>query len=219
MGSRLFYGWQRGVCEVSGGSVYPLSRSDGLARMPRTQDPNRAERHSQEPRFVAVRYAALTVALFLPLIFTFIRIRDLYPFAASRMMLGTSDSQRGQNYFILRGETVTGETFDLPAITLTNALTGRSWSLVRTAVENTSFKIRYPHPTNVQLLLNYGGIDQLPAAARLEELLRSWGTIYNSRLPESSNQRLRSIRLDSYRWEGETTSESNRLVQSWTVAL
>lgn len=199
--------------------MYALSRSDGLARMPPTQDPNLAERHSEEPRFVAVRYAALTIALFLPLLFTFIRIRDLYPFAASRMMLGTNDSQRGQNYFVLRGETLTGQTFDLPAITLTNALTGRSWSLVRTAVENTSFKIRYPHPANVQLLLNYGGVDKLPAAARLEELLRAWGTIYNSRLPASSNQRLRSLRLDGYRWEGETNRDSNRVVESWTVVL
>jgi hypothetical protein len=50
-------------------------------------------------------------------------------------------------------------------------------------------------------------MDKLPRAARLEELLRAWGAIYNSRLPASSNQRLRSVRLDADRWEGGTNGE------------
>lgn len=164
-------------------------------------------------------YAALTVALFLPLILAFASIRNLYPFAASTMMLGLRDTQSGRDYYVLRGETVSGETIDLPPIQLTNALTVRSWSLVSAAVENKSFNIRVPHPDNIRLMEAYGGMDKLPRAARLEDLLRAWGAIYNSRLPEYSNQRLKSIRLDAYRWEGGINGEYGRFVESWRTGL
>jgi hypothetical protein len=164
------------------------------------------------------RYALLTIALFLPLFLSFLFIRDRYPFAASKMMLGAVDMPV-QNYYVLRGETETGETVDLPPIDLTNALTGRSWSLVRTAVENSSFKIRSPHPENVRLAASYGGFEKLPRAARLEDLLRAWGSIYNSRLPVSSSQRLKLIRLDAYRWEGGVNGNYDRFIETWTVPL
>ncbi|MEP6636744.1 MAG: hypothetical protein ABJB97_08450 [Acidobacteriota bacterium] len=170
-------------------------------------------------RPVLVKCAALTAVLFIPLLLAFISIRDLYPFAASTMMVGIRDQRSGRDYYLLRGETVSGETIDLPAIKLTNALTGRSWSLVSAAVENKSFKIRSPHPENIRLASAYGGMDKLPEAARLDDLLRTWGAIYNSRLPGSSNQRLRSIRLDAYRWEGGINGEYDRFVQSWKAEL
>jgi hypothetical protein len=187
--------------------------------MGRTQDTKLDDRHSAEDRRTLVRYAALTVALFVPLLLAFASIRNLYPFAASTMMLGLRDTQSGRDYYVLRGETASGETIDLPPITLTNALTGRNWSLVSTAVENKSFNIRSPHPANIRLAAAYGGIDKLPRAARLEDLLRAWGAIYNSRLPESSNQRLRSVRLDAYRWEGGINGEYDRFVESWRTVL
>ena len=180
------------------------------------------ERHAGEDRRALVRYAALTAALFVPLLLAFAAIRNLYPFAASTMMLGIRDVESGRDYYVLRGETVSGETIDLPPIKLTNALTGRSWSLVSAAVENKSFNIRSPHPANIRLAAAYGGIDKLPEAARLEDLLRAWGAIYNSRLPGSSNQRLRSVRLDAYRWEGGINGEygeNDRLVESWRAEL
>jgi hypothetical protein len=164
-------------------------------------------------------YAALTAALFVPLLLAFAAKRNLYPFAASTMMLGLRDTQSGRDYYVLRGETSDGGTIDLPPIKLTNALTGRSWSLVTAAVENKSFSIRQPHPANIRLATTYGGIANLPRAARLEDLLRAWGTIYNSRLPESANQRLKSVRLDAYRWEGGLNGEYNRFVESWRVML
>ena len=127
------------------------------------------ERYAEEDRRTLYRYAALTIVLFVPLLLTFISIRDLYPFAASRMMIWNGDRQGGRSYYVLRGETANGETIDLPPIKLTNALTGRSWSLVRAAVENQSFKIRWPHPANIRLAADYDGLDKLPKAARLED--------------------------------------------------
>jgi hypothetical protein len=135
------------------------------------------------------------------------------------MMLGIRDTQSGRDYYVLRGETVSGETIDLPAIKLTNALTGRNWGLASAAVENKSFNIRSPHPENIRLAASYGDIDKLPRAVRLEDLLRAWGAIHNSRLPESSNQRLRAVRLDAYRWEGGTNGEYDRFVESWRAVL
>ena len=176
-------------------------------------------RKAEADRRVLVRYAALTIAIFVPLLLAFASIRNLYPFAASTMMMGIRDVQSGRDYYVLRGETVTGETIDLPPINLTNALTGRSWSLVSAAVENKSFNIRSPHPANIRLTAAYGGVDKLPRAARLEDLLRAWGSIYNSRLPASSNQRLKSVRLDAYRWEGGINGEYDRFVESWRAVL
>lgn len=170
-------------------------------------------------RPVLVKYAALTAVLFVPLLLAFISIRDLYPFSASTMMVGLRDTQSTRDYYVLRGETVNGDTIDLPPIQLTNALTGRSWSLVSAAVENKSFNIRSPHPANLRLVAAYGGSDKLPRATRLEELLRAWGAIYNSRLPQSSSQRLRSVSLDAYRWEGGINGEYDRFVESWRAGL
>jgi hypothetical protein len=184
-----------------------------------TQGTNPEDRHTAKDRRTLVRYAALTVALFVPLLLAFAAIRNVYPFAASTMMLGLRDTQSGRDYYVLRGETVSGETIDLPPIKLTNALTGRNWGVVSAAVENKSFHIRFPHPENIRLTVTYDGIDKLPKAARLEDLLRAWGSIYNSRLPESSNQRLRSVRLDAYRWEGGINGEYHRFVESWRALL
>ena len=188
--------------------------------MRRSEDVNLDDHQlAAEARRTLVRYGVLTLALFIPLLLAFVAIRDLYPFAASRMMLANAETQSGRTYYKLQGETVSGETIDLPPIKLTNALTGRSWSLVRAAVENQSFNIRSPHPANPQLAANYGGLEKLPKGARLEELLRAWGSIYNSRLSSSSNQKLRSVRLDEYRWEGGINGDYHRFVESWRAML
>ena len=184
-----------------------------------TQDTKTDKHRNAKDRRVVVRYSILTIALFLPLVLAFAFTRNLYPFAASTMMLGIRDKQSARDYYVLRGETVNGETIDLPPIQLTNALTGRSWSLVSAAVENKSFNIRWPHPANTRLVAAFGGADKLPRAARLEDLLRAWGTIYNSRLPASSNQRLRSLRVDKFSWQGGINGEYDRFIESWTTVL
>ena len=184
-----------------------------------TEDTRPQDRYDEKHRRVLVRYAALTAALFVPLLIAFAAIRNLYPFAASTMMLGIRDTETARDYYVLRGETISGETIDLQAVQLTNALSGRNWSLVSTAVENKSFKIRSPHPANVSLAATFGGADKLPGAARLDDLLRAWGAIYNSRLPTSSNQRLTSLRVDKYRWEGGINGHYDRFVESWRTVL
>ncbi len=187
--------------------------------MGRTQDTKPADRQRAEDRQTLVRYTALTAILFIPSLLAFASIRNLYPFAASTMMVSNRDLQSSRDYYVLRGENISGETIDLPPIHLTNALTGRNWSLVSATIKNQSFNIRWPNPTNITMTSAYGGSDKLPRAARLEELLRAWGAIYNSRLPESSNQRLRFVRLDAYRWEGGINGEYYRFVETWRAKL
>jgi hypothetical protein len=177
------------------------------------------DRRSRDDRRVLLRYSLLTAALALPLVLSFFSLRNVYPFAASTMMLADRDMQGPRDYYELRGETVEGQTIDLPPIRLTNALTGRNWSLVSAAVENKAFTIPHPHPENIAVTAAFGGVDKLPRAKRLDDLLRAWGAIYNSRLPATSRQKLRAVRLDNYRWEGGIGGEYHRLVQSWTIVL
>ena len=165
------------------------------------------------------RYALLTIFLFGPLLISFALIRNLYPISASTMMMAGGRLHEGTVYYILRGETLTGETISLPPVELTNALTGRAFGFVSATVENKSFSIRSPHPANLELLSTAGETGHLPAAARLPELLHAWGSIYNSRLPQTSSRRLQAVRLDAYRWDGGSYSNYDRFVQSWKVEL
>jgi len=170
-------------------------------------------------RRLRVRYALLTAALFAPLLYSFLAVRNVYPFAASTMMMAGGDLGRGANYYRLRGETAGGETIDLPPASLTDALSWRNWSLVSETVKNREFAVFKPHPSNVALAASAGGADKLPRAARIDELLRAWGGIYNSRLPEGSPRRLRAVRLDAYRWEGGGYGDYERLAESWRAEL
>jgi hypothetical protein len=178
-------------------------------------------REARQPaaRRIAIGYALLTVALFAPLLYSFLAVRNVYPFAASTMMMAGGDLGRGATYFRLRGETVYGETIDLPPAQLTDALSWRHWSLVSATVENKEFTIYNPHPSNLALANSVGGAENLPRAARLQELLRAWGVIYNSRLPEGSPQRLRAVKLDAYRWEGGAYEDYEHFVESWRAEL
>jgi hypothetical protein len=177
------------------------------------------EPDDKRTRRVKVRYALLTAALFAPLLYSFLAVRNVYPFAASTMMMAGGDLGRGANYYRLRGETAGGETIDLPPASLTDALSWRNWSLAGETVKNREFTVFKPHPSNVALAASAGGVDRLPRAARIEELLRAWGEIYNSRLPEDSPRRLRAVRLDEYRWEGGAYGDYERLVESWRAGL
>ncbi len=165
------------------------------------------------------RYAVLTVVLAVPLLWSFIAVRNLYPFAAATMMMEGGTLDRPRTYYVLRGETVEGTLVDVPPITLTDALTGRIWGLVAATVDNRSFTIRWPHPENEALVARRGGIDRLPDAARLAELLRAWGDLYNARLPPDSPRRLRAMRLDEYRWEGRRYADYDTHLRTWREEL
>lgn len=170
-------------------------------------------------RRVRLRYALLTLALFAPLVWSFLALRNLYPFPAYTMMMAGGDPRKGTDYYVLRGETFGGETVELPPAELTDALSWRHWSLVGATVENKSFAIAHPHPANAALAAGAGGADKLPRAARLGELLRAWGESHNRRLPADSPRRLRAVRLDAYRWDGAAFEENGRFVESWRAEL
>ena len=170
-------------------------------------------------RGLFARYVILTAAIFLPLIWAFVYVRNLYPIAAWNVMMAGGDLERGRDYCMLRGETVSGETIDIPAIELTNALFSRTWTMVNATIRNQSFKLSLVHPENLELIRRAGGVENLPSGARLPDLLDAWGRLYNERLPEASPQRLRAIRLDLYRWEGRTYSDYARFIQSWRKDL
>ncbi len=170
-------------------------------------------------RRLKVRYALLTAALLAPLLYAFLAVRNVYPFAASTMMMAGGDLGRGANYFVLRGETVGGELIDLPPASLTDALSWRNWSLASETFKNKQFTVRNPHPSNLALAAGAGGVDKLPPAARLPELLRAWGEIYNARVPKDSPRRLRAVRLDAYSWEGGSYEDYERHVGTWRAEL
>lgn len=170
-------------------------------------------------RGLNVRYAILTAAIFLPLLWAFLFVRNLYPIAAWNVMMAGGDLERGLSYCILRGETVSGETVDVRAIELTNALYSRTWTMVNATVANQSFRLASVHPENAELVRRAGGVEGLPAGARIPDLLETWGRLYNDRLPASSPQRLRAIRLDMYRWEGGSYSNYDNFIHSWRKQL
>jgi hypothetical protein len=172
-----------------------------------------------EARRYRLRYALLTAALFGPLLWAFVEVRNLYPVAASTMMMAGGELGRGRQYYVLRGETVEGQVIDLPPITLTDGLSGRHWGLVTAVVENKQFRIPSPHPANAALEAASGGPGKLPKAARLPDMLRAWGRIYNGRLAADSPARLKSVRLDAYRWSGESYGDYERYVESWQAEL
>ena len=72
-----------------------------------------AQDDNAEKRLV-IKYAFLTAALFLPLRWAFVAVRNLYPITAWNVMMAGGDLERGRSYCILRGETVSGETIDQP---------------------------------------------------------------------------------------------------------
>ena len=176
-------------------------------------------RHEPGERQLIVKYAVLTLAIFLPLILAFLFVRNLYPVAAWNVMMAGGDLERGRSYCILRGETISGETIDIPAINLTNALYSRTWTMVNATIDNQSFKLKSIHPQNEELIRQFGGVENLPPGARLPDLLQAWGEVYNKQLPASSPQRLKAIRLDMYRWESGRYSDYDKFIETWRKEL
>jgi hypothetical protein len=166
-----------------------------------------------------IKYAILTAAIFLPLIWAFVRIRNVYPITAWNVMMAGGILERGRSYWMLRGETVSGATIDIRPMSLTNALYARTWTMVNATVDNQSFKLPNPYPANAELMSQAGGLEHLPPGARVPDLLRAWGNLYNERLPSASPQRLKAIRLDMYRWEGGSFANYDKFIESWRLEL
>jgi hypothetical protein len=173
---------------------------------------------SDDRRFV-IQYVVLSLAICIPSFWAFLRIRNTYPLASWNMMMSGGDVQSGRTYFILRGETVSGEVIEVSAARLTNALYGRNWGMVAAVVNNEPFKLTSIHPANSLLLERVGGLTNLPAGARVPDLLEVWGRLYNERLAPSSAYRLRALQLDMYRWESGTYSNYDKFIDSWRKGL
>ena len=186
-----------------------------------SHDPEETKRLSDgtHGRSLFARYLVLTICLGVPLLLSFAFARNLYPFAASTMMKGGGDLHVGWTYYIVRGETLAGEIIELPPVELTNGLSNMAWVLVPVVVENKSFTISSPHPANIALIAEAGGADKLRPARRVDDLLKAWGSVYNSRLPGDSPGRLRAVRLDEYHWAGGSYSNYDKFVRSWRAEL
>jgi len=170
-------------------------------------------------RRLTVKYIVLTAAIFLPLVWAFLFVRNLYPFTVWNVMMAGGDLERGRSYCILRGETISGETVDIRAIELTNALYSRTWTMVNATIDNQSFKLKSIHPQNEEMLRQLGGIEKFPPGARIPDLLQAWGQLYNSAQPQSSPKRLKAIRLDMYRWESGRYGDYDKFIESWRKEL
>lgn len=176
-------------------------------------------RRERDERYLIAKYAILTAAVFVPLVWAFLFVRNLYPFAAWNVMMAGGDLERGRSYCILRGETVSGETIEIRPIKLTNALYSRTWTMVNATIDNRSFKLASLHPQNEELIRRFGGVENLPPGARLPDLLKAWGDLYNKQHPDSSPQRLKAIRLDMYRWESGRYADYDKFIESWRKEL
>jgi hypothetical protein len=176
-------------------------------------------RSERGERRLLVKYAVLTIAIFLPLLWAFRYVRNLYPIAAWNVMMAGGDLERGRNFCILRGETVSGETIEIAPIKLTNALYSRTWTMVNATIDNQAFKLSSIHPQNQELLNRLGGLENVPPGARIPDLLQVWGQLYNEQQPESSSKRLKAIRLDLYRWESGRYSDYDKFIESWRKEL
>lgn len=166
-----------------------------------------------------IKYAVLTAALFIPLVWAFLAIRNLYPIPAWNVMMAGGDLERGRSYSMLRGETVAGETIEIRPIKLTNALYSRTWTMVNATIGNQSFKLASIHPDNEELVRRWGSVENLPPGVRVPDLLQAWGDLYNARFPPESPQRLKAIRLDLYRWESGRYSDYDKFIESWRREL
>jgi hypothetical protein len=174
---------------------------------------------AKSKRYWTIKYSILTLVVFLPLLWSFRYVRNLYPATVWNMMMAGGDLETTRTYCILRGETLSGQTIDIRPVELTNAMYGRTWSMVNATVYNQSFKLTSLHPDNASLLQENGGVEKLPAGARIPELLSTWGNLYNNKLPASSPDRLRAIRIDMYRWASGDYSNYQTFIQTWREEL
>lgn len=169
-------------------------------------------------RALRFRYLVLTVLLTLPLLWAFLRVQNLYPFTSWTVMMSGGSLERPWTYYVVKGETIDGASIDIQPAILIDALYDRSWSVLGTTISNEPFKLGSPHPANAEILKQLGP-DNLPAGARVPELLRAWGNIYNSRLPPESASRIKAVRVEVYRWESGRYDNYHTFVRTWRQEL
>ena len=165
-----------------------------------------------------VRYSILTFAVFAPLFCSFLLVRNVYPITSWNMMMSGGSLERTWTYYLVRGETASGAVIDLRPADLTDALYGRTWSMVAATVNNDAFKLRHPHPKNGEIVAG-NSVLRLPRGVRVPELLQAWGNLHNARLPASSPLRLKAVRIDVYRWDSGRFEAYDTFLESWRQEL
>lgn len=165
-----------------------------------------------------LRYAILTLGISAPLLWSFATVRNVYPITAWNMMMSGGSLDRPWTYYIVRGETVSGEVIDLRPSRFTNGLYGRTWSMVAATVNNDAFRLPNPHPQNAAIMVGTSP-SQLARGIRVPELLRAWGNLHNARLPASSPLRLKAVRIDVYRWDSGRFDSYDTFVETWRQEL
>jgi hypothetical protein len=148
----------------------------------------------------------------------FVFIRNLYPVAAWNVMMAGGDLERGRSYCILRGETFSGQTSTSPHQIDERALQSHldhgqrdhRQSKLQTQIDSSRKRRDAAAVWRAR---------ELPAGARVPDLLKAWGDLYNKRQPASSPERLKAIRLDMYRWESGRYSDYDKFVESWRKEL
>jgi hypothetical protein len=169
-------------------------------------------------RRLRIGYLILTLGLFLPLFWAFVRVRNLYPIASWNVMVRSSPVQPPYTYYILRGETDAGDLIDVQVTSWADPMRSRLWGLVAATANNQSLKLQWPHPKNAALLSQLP-VDQLPEGVLMNDLLRVWGQTYNATHPAGSPYHLKVMQLEAYRWDGASYSDYRQFVRSWRAEL
>jgi hypothetical protein len=159
-----------------------------------------------------VRYGALTVVLAASLLWAFVTVNNFYPIPVWSLFSDPVGLNAPTDYYVLVGEFADGTSRPIPAIELSDALTGRIHMMVDYVMTNSELDVRSPHPANVALVAAAGGRARIPDGVRVPELLRAWGSIYNRHHPR---QPVAAIRLEQRRWKGQDYTDYAIPVRQW----
>jgi hypothetical protein len=184
------------------------------------EDDLQHNRESTDPadRPWIVWYSFLTLGLASGLLWAFLTVNNLYPIPVWSLF-SEAVADEGATYWVLIGEEVGEEEVELPAIGLTDALTGRIHMMVSYVVGNRPFTVKDLHPQNRVLVDSAGAPERLPDAVRMSDLLRAWGTIHNQRHPADDPRRLGAIRLEERHWPGIASHDYAIPVRRWREVL
>ncbi len=145
---------------------------------------------------LAARNAFATTLVFGPLLWAFFPGHHFFPLTRWALFVAPGNLREEYRFLRLVGETADGETIDVQPCALTSALSVGNLGILQSALANRSLLLPQPHPANAALLLDAGGQERLPPAARLPDLLSAWGARYNRSLPPGSPHRLLALRLE-----------------------
>ena len=171
-------------------------------------------------RRVVARYALLTAVVFVPLVLALTTGIRFYPIPVWSLFSHVPDTTQPHQFYRLSGETLSGDVIEIPAIQITNGLSNRNHTLIWALDRNLEFSIPSPHPKNVELIQQAGGLEHLREDYHVPDVLRAWGRAYNRVKPIDSAKRLKAIELRRFDWDGKHYSDYDKVNSlSWRVEL